>query len=111
MAVRHSLTVSSSMKQYKYVLAERMAWVISNLETNIAYLNRYSNHLFLFIPDKDSCDGDSGGPLQLVENTVYGPRYILIGLVSYGTRTCGIDVPAVYTRVTAFMEMILDQLY
>lgn len=59
----------------------------------------------------DSCAGDSGGPLQKVENSENGPRYFLFGVVSFGVEECGSKgVPAVYTRVTAYMEWILDSL-
>ncbi|XP_068625222.1 vitellin-degrading protease-like [Battus philenor] len=49
--------------------------------------------------DKDSCKGDSGGPLT------YNNK--VVGLVSYGRKTCGqAGVPAVYTRISAVRDFI-----
>ena len=53
---------------------------------------------------KDSCNGDSGGPLFAREQT--DDPWIQIGLVSYGTTTCGIGVPGVYTKVSYYMDWI-----
>lgn len=58
---------------------------------------------------KDSCRGDSGGPLMQIANSEYGLRYYLVGIVSYGHRQCGI-APAVYTKVSAYMSFILDEM-
>lgn len=50
---------------------------------------------------KDSCHGDSGGPLMKLQKV-----WILEGVVSYGNR-CGLeDWPGVYTRVMAYMGWI-----
>ncbi|XP_053681030.1 CLIP domain-containing serine protease B9-like [Anopheles nili] len=50
---------------------------------------------------KDSCHGDSGGPLMKLQKVWY-----LEGVVSYGNR-CGLeDWPGVYTHVPAYMEWI-----
>jgi len=62
---------------------------------------------------KDSCKGDSGGPLYLARvgqnghPTIDGsePLY-LIGIVSFGSRTCGSGKPGVYTRVADFIPWI-----
>lgn len=52
----------------------------------------------------DACQGDSGGPLMREDKS---GRYILIGLVSFGPRTCGISsFPGVYTRVTSYIDWI-----
>jgi secreted trypsin-like serine protease len=48
---------------------------------------------------RDSCNGDSGGPLTLA----HGGGRVLVGIVSYGPRDCGATpVPGVYTRVASF---------
>ncbi|KAF4036779.1 Trypsin [Phytophthora infestans] len=48
---------------------------------------------------KDSCNGDSGGPL-LVDG-------VLVGVVSSGYEECGI-IPGVYARVTNALDFIKD---
>jgi spatzle-processing enzyme len=56
---------------------------------------------------KDSCGGDSGGPLMSTH--LVGRKQIsyLIGLVSYGARKCGSrGLPGVYTRVGEYMTWI-----
>ncbi|XP_022195512.2 spaetzle-processing enzyme [Nilaparvata lugens] len=61
---------------------------------------------------KDSCGGDSGGPLMSAQVTDgRPPRYFLIGVVSFGLKECGkTDMPAVYTRVYAYLSWILDNI-
>uniref|UniRef100_A0A2C9GLQ9 CLIP domain-containing serine protease n=2 Tax=Anopheles arabiensis TaxID=7173 RepID=A0A2C9GLQ9_ANOAR len=50
---------------------------------------------------KDSCHGDSGGPLMKLQKVWY-----LEGIVSYGNR-CGLeDWPGVYTHVPAYMAWV-----
>lgn len=43
-------------------------------------------------------------------NRKYGPRYYLLGLVSFGPKVCGIS-PTIYTNVTAFMPFILKAMH
>ncbi|XP_063367677.1 CLIP domain-containing serine protease B4-like [Cydia amplana] len=60
---------------------------------------------------KDSCGGDSGGPLMV--KGAYksnGERFIEHGIVSYGPRLCGSDFPGVYTDVSKYMKWILDNI-
>ncbi|XP_068233926.1 trypsin-1-like isoform X2 [Palaemon carinicauda] len=53
---------------------------------------------------KDSCVGDSGGPMTVQENG----RHVLVGITSFG-KGCGFkDSPGIYTRVTAFLDWILE---
>lgn len=55
---------------------------------------------------KDSCDGDSGGPL-MTEVNAYEPRFELVGVVSYGPKVCGTaGVPGVYTHVYKYVDWI-----
>ncbi len=47
---------------------------------------------------RDSCDGDSGGPLVALEagdggGGVGGDVMYLVGVISFGTQSCGIGVP------------------
>ncbi|KAK6630239.1 hypothetical protein RUM43_014938 [Polyplax serrata] len=61
---------------------------------------------------KDSCSGDSGGPLQVIElNHLGEPAYVQKGIVSFGPRNCGTEgIPAVYTRVSRYVDWILMNL-
>lgn len=54
---------------------------------------------------KDVCGGDSGGPLTRDPETPGGPR-LLVGIVSAG-RGCALPgMPAIYTRVSAYLGWI-----
>ena len=57
---------------------------------------------------KDSCNGDSGGPLLNVVGYTNDARYTQYGVVSYGPRTCGQGLPGVYTRVDYYLDWILS---
>ena len=56
----------------------------------------------------DSCVGDTGGPLITRENS--SDPWYQIGVNSYGTAKCGIEQPAVYTKVTNYLQWIDDNL-
>uniref|UniRef100_A0A2K5BV60 Chymotrypsin like n=1 Tax=Aotus nancymaae TaxID=37293 RepID=A0A2K5BV60_AOTNA len=49
-----------------------------------------------------SCQGDSGGPLVCQK----GNAWVLIGIVSWGTKDCNVRAPAMYTRVSKFSTWI-----
>jgi len=57
---------------------------------------------------KDSCRGDSGGPL-LIQAEADMPWYV-IGIVSFGSKECGSGRPAMYTRVSSFITWIQNNL-
>ena len=58
---------------------------------------------------RDSCAGDSGGPLMVTTPT--GPPYSIIGVVSFGAVRCGEGgIPSVNTRVSEYLNWILDRL-
>ncbi|EZA55838.1 Serine protease easter [Ooceraea biroi] len=60
---------------------------------------------------RDSCSGDSGGPLMKVESESGPPRYYLLGIVSFGVRHCGgTTTPAIYTKVAKYITWILDNI-
>ena len=56
-------------------------------------------HTLCSITWKGPCEGDSGGPLFLQEETGYGPRSTLIGIVAGGLG-CGKSIPTWYTNVS-----------
>nr|CAD7198292.1 unnamed protein product [Timema douglasi] len=59
---------------------------------------------------KDSCYGDSGGPLMdwKLSNELNKTVVVQVGIVSFGTVRCADKyTPAVYTRVTAYLDWIL----
>lgn len=60
---------------------------------------------------QDSCGGDSGGPLQVVQSLFDDARYVQHGVTSFGPRLCGSEGnPGVYTRVAYYMDWILDNI-
>lgn len=59
----------------------------------------------------DSCNGDSGGPIQTVQSVNGKIRYVQSGVVSLGPRPCANEViPGVYTRVDKYVNWILDNM-
>ncbi|CAG4953649.1 unnamed protein product [Parnassius apollo] len=64
------------------------------------------------VQDRDSCGGDSGGPLMYPGRTPVGVRYVQRGIVSYGSKRCGVGgFPGVYTNVAYYMDWILDNMH
>ncbi|XP_071450627.1 CLIP domain-containing serine protease B4-like [Hetaerina americana] len=63
---------------------------------------------------KDSCRGDSGGPLMTVDSVVprrKGGQWVIAGVVSIGPNICATaGRPGIYTRVGPYMTWILDSL-
>lgn len=59
---------------------------------------------------KDACKGDSGGPMmyQFSDGPLSGQWY-QEGIVSKGIG-CGAGFPGIYTRVSRFMDWILENL-
>ncbi|XP_013168733.1 PREDICTED: serine protease easter-like [Papilio xuthus] len=56
---------------------------------------------------KDSCKGDSGGPL-MYEN---GRLFEVVGIVSFGPTPCGLEnIPGVYTKVYEYIPWIRSQI-
>lgn len=56
-------------------------------------------------PGKDSCSGDSGGPLFTCDSSD-DPKCIQMGIVSWGIGCAHEKYPGVYTRVTKMKEWI-----
>ena len=64
--------------------------------------------LLKLIIGRDTCSGDSGGPL-LVKSDRHSPTFLL-GVVSFGIKHCGTGVPGVYTNIQNFMPWIRSHL-
>lgn len=54
------------------------------------------------LPGKDSCNGDSGGPMVRERSR---KEYVLVGLVSWGAAHCG-AAPGVYTMLESYPKWI-----
>lgn len=52
----------------------------------------------------DTCQGDSGGPLQITDQGNHC-SFSVFGITSIG-RGCGGNIPAIYTRVAAYLDWI-----
>ncbi|XP_045132508.1 serine protease 42-like [Portunus trituberculatus] len=82
------------------------AW--NNVECQDVWRNLMSSHVLLNSqlcasrPGKDTCSGDSGGPLLLKADG----RWTVVGVTSYGYKCAEIGKPGVYTRVSKFLTWI-----
>nr|AYV99608.1 venom polypeptide [Dolopus genitalis] len=73
---------------------------------NSAYPTRFSSSSHVCVDGsyaKSACPGDSGGPLVLEEANGSG---ILVGLTSFGSMSCEMGYPTVYTRITSYLNWI-----
>lgn len=57
---------------------------------------------------KDTCSGDSGGPLQVQQEP--SSIYTIVGITSYGIG-CGGKTPGVYARVSAYLDWIESKVW
>ncbi|CAI6351380.1 unnamed protein product [Macrosiphum euphorbiae] len=84
--------------------------VLSNSECKKIYESHKTNiddtQLCAGIKGRDSCMGDSGGPLIWPK----GSQYYLVGVMNFGHLSCGTDIPGVYARVTSFLEWIVENM-
>ncbi|GAB0088050.1 hypothetical protein DMENIID0001_024270 [Sergentomyia squamirostris] len=55
--------------------------------------------------EKDTCEGDSGGPLQYYDPNVYC-MYRILGLTSFGKGCGSAGSPTVYTRIANYIDWI-----
>jgi secreted trypsin-like serine protease len=63
------------------------------------------------VKGKDSCNGDSGGPLMKYHSDGQRQFVVLAGIVSYGNTACGKQgYPGVYTRVSSYLDWIATNL-
>ncbi|XP_066995226.2 CLIP domain-containing serine protease B4 [Anabrus simplex] len=60
---------------------------------------------------KDSCNGDSGGPLFFLGLVGEEQKAVQYGVVSFGPKYCGTEnMPGIYTRVGHYMDWILNNM-
>jgi secreted trypsin-like serine protease len=57
-------------------------------------------------PSRDTCQGDSGGPLQIKLHYESKLVPFVVGITSFGPEPCGVDKPAIYTRVSSYIPWI-----
>ncbi|XP_015364029.1 PREDICTED: venom protease-like isoform X1 [Diuraphis noxia] len=58
-----------------------------------------------FDGEKDTCSGDSGGPLQ-IKSAEYTNMYTQYGITSFGKFCADKDTPGIYTRVAKYISWI-----
>lgn len=60
---------------------------------------------------KDSCRGDSGGPLMYAFTEPGALNWFVTGIVSFGPSPCGLQGwPGVYTKVSEYVPWIISKL-
>ncbi|XP_062547731.1 uncharacterized protein LOC134213124 isoform X2 [Armigeres subalbatus] len=81
--------------------------VYNNTSTRKLSRGLVDHHICAFSPKADTCEGDSGGPLQvkLMHNMRETP--FIIGVTSFGL-ICGTSTPGVYTRVASYHKWIIE---
>lgn len=78
--------------------------VLLNVFLNVVQSNYcLADQLCTLTRGVDTCQNDSGGPLFYVENN----ELFLVGIVSFGF-ACATDKPSVNTRVTSYIDWILQ---
>lgn len=61
-------------------------------------------------PGKDSCNGDSGGPLMSPVIEEESENWYIVGITSYGPSQCASPGwPGIYTRIDPYIDWILSQ--
>jgi len=92
-------------------LMEVNVTVLNNTDCNEAYANEWEDITESMIcaryVGKNSCNGDSGGPLITVEASGY---YSLIGVMSWGKGCADPLYPGVYFRVTQHLPWIQENM-
>jgi len=81
--------------------------VSSIAQARVAYQTSIldTRHLAAYSPGKDTCGGDSGGPLFDADgSTVGGP--LLVGVTSFGLDCASPGIPGIYTNVGTFSPWI-----
>ncbi|KAJ8676186.1 hypothetical protein QAD02_011972 [Eretmocerus hayati] len=90
-------------------LANRQECESNYREKNVSLI---SSQLCYGVKGKDSCAGDSGGPLMQMNESGNGQFSVrMIGIVSAGPPRCGLtDTPGIYTKVYDYVPWIRNQI-
>jgi len=99
------LTVAKgSAKDVSTTLREVELKILPNYECGNFYNGEiYSEHILCAAsPGKNACQGDSGDPMFLFENS----RHTQIGVVSYGIGCANPNFPGVFARITHVKDWI-----
>ncbi|CAG7830918.1 unnamed protein product [Allacma fusca] len=67
-------------------------------------VNVTDNMFCTYTPRKDSCQGDSGGSLDLKDSET--GRYFAIGVVSWGIGCAYNNIPGVFAKVTKYLKFL-----
>ncbi|XP_055386238.1 spaetzle-processing enzyme-like [Condylostylus longicornis] len=79
---------------------------------NVGYhfKGKFSEEHFCAGGTKDACGGDSGGPVAILQNVSNKWAYFIVGIITYGTTPCGNDDPGVYTKISKYIEWIIQNM-
>ncbi|KAM6913335.1 trypsin-like [Lycodopsis pacificus] len=93
---------------FPQTLQEAQVPIVTNTQCDAVYGSITSNMICAGLDEggRDSCQGDSGGPL-VNQN---GSRWILAGVVSFGSGCADPGIPGVYTRVSKYQSWINSQI-
>ncbi|XP_055641020.1 ovochymase-2-like isoform X2 [Toxorhynchites rutilus septentrionalis] len=86
---------------------EECSKVYSNGTDRMLRLGLQQHQMCAVDEKMDTCEGDSGGPLQikLLHNTRVTP--FVVGITSFGS-ACGTSAPGVYTKVAPYRDWIVE---
>ncbi|KAH8418641.1 hypothetical protein KR222_008313, partial [Zaprionus bogoriensis] len=91
------------------VLAKRAAVItMMNLNECRKHFRVNENFICAVSAGKNSCNGDSGGPLM---RQFKRKQMVIEGIVSYGVSNCSnTDIPGVYTRVRNYGDWMKEKM-
>jgi len=77
--------------------------IISNARCSTMYDGIVPSMVCAYMPGKDSCNGDSGGPLFVDDDD---GSVVQVGIVSWGIGCAGVGAPGVYARVSEIIPWV-----